>query len=229
MDIEGLGESLIDLFVEKGFLKTYSDIYKLKNYKDDLVAIERLGEKSITNLLNSIEKSKERPFDKVLFALGIRYVGAGAAKKLASHFKNIDALMTASEDEVTEVYEIGESISKSVKKFFNDPHNKKNLDELKKVGLKFSFAERKDSFLKDNFFKGKNFVLTGMLSEYSRDEAGEIITNFGGNITSSVSNKTDYVLAGEKAGSKLDKAKALGIKIISESEFKEKISKAESE
>jgi DNA ligase (NAD+) len=228
MDIEGLGESLIDLFVEKGFLKTYSDIYKLIDRKSELVSIERLGEKSVTNLLKSIEKSKERPFDKVLFAMGIRYVGSGAAKKLASHFNNIDALIKASEEEITEVYEIGESISKSVKKFFNDTHNRKILDELKKVGLKFSFVDRKDSVLKDNFFKGKNFVLTGTLSDYSREEAGEIITNFGGNVTSSVSSKTDYVLAGEKAGSKLDKAKSLGIKIISESDLNEKIDEAKS-
>ena len=228
MDIEGLGESLIDLFVEKGFLKTYSDIYKLIDRKSELVSIERLGKKSVTNLLKSIEKSKERPFDKVLFAMGIRYVGSGAAKKLASHFNNIDALIKASEEEITEVYEIGESISKSVKKFFNDTHNRKILDELKKVGLKFSFVDRKDSVLKDNFFKGKNFVLTGTLSDYSREEAGEIITNFGGNVTSSVSSKTDYVLAGEKAGSKLDKAKSLGIKIISESDLNEKIDEAKS-
>ena len=228
MDIEGLGESLIDLFVEKGFLNTYSDIYKLKDIKSKLMSMERFGERSVTNLLNSIEKSKERPFDKVLFALGIRYVGSSAAKKLASHFKNIDALIKASEEEITEVYEIGESISKSIKKFFNDPHNRKILDELKKVGLKFSFVDRKDSVLKDNFFKGKNFVLTGTLSEYSREEAGEIIINFGGNVTSSVSSKTDFVLAGEKAGSKLDKAKSLGVKIINEKEFNEKIDEAKS-
>ena len=228
MDIEGLGESLIDLFVEKGFLNTYSDIYKLKDIKSKLMSMERFGERSVTNLLNSIEKSKERPFDKVLFALGIRYVGSSAAKKLASHFKNIDALIKASEEEITEVYEIGESISKSVKKFFNDAHNRKILDELKKVGLKFSFVDRKDSVLKDNFFKGKNFVLTGTLSEYSREEAGEIIINFGGNVTSSVSSKTDFVLAGEKAGSKLDKAKSLGVKIINEKEFNEKIDEAKS-
>jgi DNA ligase (NAD+) len=228
MDIEGLGESLIDLFVDKGFLKTYGDIYKLKDRKSELVSIERFGEKSVTNLLNSIEKSKERPFDKVLFALGIRYVGSGAAKKLASHFNNIDALISASEEEITEVYEIGESISKSVKKFFNDAHNRKILDELKKVGLKFSFADRKDSVLKDNFFKDKTFVLTGTLSDYSREEAGEIIASFGGNVTSSVSSKTDYVLAGEKAGSKLDKAKSLGVKIINEKEFNEKIDEAKS-
>jgi DNA ligase (NAD+) len=227
MDIEGLGESLIDLFVERGFLKTYSDIYKLKNFKDDLVAIERLGEKSISNLLNSIEKSKEKPFDKVLFALGIRYVGSGAAKKLASHFKLLDALMAANEEEISTVYEIGESISKSVKKFFDNDHNKKIIKELKKAGLKFSFTDAETIFVGDNFFKSKTFVLTGTLSSFTREEAEEKITNFGGNVASSVSKKTDYVLAGEKAGSKLDKAKALGIKIIDEIEFQKKIKEAE--
>ncbi|HSW53772.1 MAG TPA: NAD-dependent DNA ligase LigA [Ignavibacteriaceae bacterium] len=227
MDIEGLGESLIDLFVEKGFLKTYSDIYKLKNFKDDLVAIDRLGEKSISNLLNSIERSKEKPFDKVLFALGIRYVGSGAAKKLAAHFKSLDSLIKATEEEIVEVYEIGESISKSVKKFFSDSHNKKNIEELKKAGLKFSFTDAKTDFVGDNFFKGKTFVLTGSLSSFTREEAEEKITNFGGNVTSSVSKKTDYVLAGEKAGSKLDKAKTLGIIILDEIEFQKKISEAE--
>lgn len=227
MDIEGLGESLIDLFVEKGFLKTYGDIYKLKNFKKDLVAIERLGEKSISNLLDSIERSKAKPFDKVLFALGIRYVGAGAAKKLAAHFKSLDSLISATEEKIIEVYEIGESISKSVKKFFGDNHNKKIIEELKKAGLKFSFTDAKTDFVGNNFFKGKTFVLTGTLSSFTREEAEEKINNFGGNVTSSVSKKTDYVLAGEKAGSKLDKAKILGINIIDEIEFQKKISKAE--
>ena len=223
MDIEGLGESLIDLFVNKGFLKTYGDIYKLKNRKDELISIDRLGEKSVSNLLNSIEKSKDKPFDKVLFALGIRYVGSGAAKKLATHFEALDSLMDASEEEITKVYEIGESISKSVKKFFNDSHNKKILGELKKVGLKFSFVNAKSTFVRENFFKGKNFVLTGTLSAFTRQDAEEIITGFGGNVSSSVTKKTDYVLAGEKAGSKLDKAKDLGIEILDEIEFQEKI------
>jgi DNA ligase (NAD+) len=227
MDIEGLGESLIDLFVEKGFLKTYSDIYKLENFKDDLVAIERLGEKSISNLLHSIERSKEKPFDKVLFALGIRYVGSGAAKKLAAHFKSLDSLMLATEEKITEVYEIGESISKSVKKFFSDSHNKKIIEELKKAGLKFSFVDANAVFVGDNFFRGKTFVLTGTLNLFTREEAEEKITSFGGSVASSVSKKTDYVLAGEKAGSKLDKAKTLGIKILDEIEFQKKISEAE--
>lgn len=227
MDIEGLGESLIDLFVEKGFLRTYSDIYQLKNFKNDLVVIDRLGEKSISNLLESIKRSKEKPFDKVLFALGIRYVGAGAAKKLAAHFKSLDSLMSATEDQITEVYEIGESISKSVIKFFSDSHNKKIIEELKNAGLKFSFTDAKTIIVGDNFFKGKSFVLTGTLTSFTREQAEEKITDFGGNVTSSVSKKTDYVLAGEKAGSKLDKAKTLSINIIDEIEFQKKIIEAE--
>jgi DNA ligase (NAD+) len=187
-----------------------------------------LGEKSVTNLLSSIEKSKERPFDKVLFALGIRYVGSGAAKKLAAHFKNLDALMDASDEEITEVYEIGESISKSVKRFFRDSHNKKIIKELKNVGLKFSFTDVNDSFVRDNFFKDKIFVLTGTLHAFKREEAEEIIISLGGKVTSSISKNTNFVLAGDKAGSKLDKAKSLDIIIINESDFKTKISEIRS-
>jgi DNA ligase (NAD+) len=227
MDIEGLGKSLIDIFVDKNFLRTYSDIYNLKNQKGKLIELERFGEKSVNNLLNSIEKSKEKPFDKVLFALGIRYVGSGVARKLASHFRSIDALMKASEEDITTVHEIGESISKSVIKFLDNTYNKKIIDELKKAGLKFSFVEAKTTILKDNFFKDKGFVLTGSLSSFTREEATRKIINFGGNVISSVSKKTDYVLAGEKAGSKLDKANRLGIKIISEKEFQKKIEEAE--
>jgi DNA ligase (NAD+) len=192
-----------------------------------LVAIDRLGEKSISNLLDSIERSKEKPFDKVLFSLGIRYVGAGAAKKLAAHFKSLDSLIASSKEEIMEVYEIGESISKSVKKFFSDSHNKKIIKELKKAGLKFSFTDAKTAFVGDNYFKGKTFVLTGTLNSFTREEAEEKIINFGGNVTSSVSKKTKCVLAGEKAGSKLDKAKSLGINILDEIEFQKKISEAE--
>ena len=227
MDIEGLGESLIDLFVDKGFLKTYADIYRLKFIKDELVVMERFGEKSVTNILGAIEKSKDKPFDKVLFALGIRYVGAGAARKLAAHFKSLEALMSSKEEEITEVHEIGEIISKSVTKFFSDTHNKKIIRELKKAGLKFSFTDVKTAFVSDNFFKGKSFVLTGTLSSFTREEAEEKIISLGGNVTSSVSKKTDYVLAGEKAGSKLDRAIKLGIKIIDEIEFQKKFNEAE--
>lgn len=217
MDIEGLGEALVDLFVEKGFLKTFSDIYELKNHREELIQIERLGEKSVDNLLNAIEKSKSQPFEKVLFALGIRYVGAGVAQKLAEHFGNIDALIKADEDEILSVYEIGPSISKSLKQFFSDKHNLELIEKLKKAGLRFSSEQKKP--VKDNFFKDKTFVLTGTLSTFSRDEAAARIKKLGGKVASSVSKNTDYVIAGEKAGSKLDKAKSLGVKIMNEEEF----------
>lgn len=217
MDIEGLGEALIELLVEKGFLKTFSDIYELKNHRAELIKIERLGEKSVDNLLNAIEKSKSQPFEKVLFALGIRYVGAGVAQKLAEHFGNIDALIKADEEEISSIYEIGESISKSVKQFFSDKHNLELIEKLKSFGLKFSSEQKKP--VKDNFFKDKTFVLTGTLTAFSRDEAASRIKKLGGKVSSSVSKNTDYVIAGEKAGSKLDKAKSLGVKIMSEDEF----------
>ena len=223
MDIEGLGEALIDLFVDEEFLKTYSDIYILKNRRDDLIAIDRLGEKSVDNLLKAIEKSKQKPFDRVLFAIGIRYVGAGVAKKLANHFKSIDELINAKEEEVASIYEIGESISRSLKQFFTNKSNIKIIQELKKVGLNFSFEVSNSILLSDNFFKGNTFVLTGSLSTFTREEAAEKIESLGGKVTSGVSKKTDYVIYGEKAGSKLDKAKSLNVKLLTEKEFVEKL------
>ena len=223
MDIEGLGEALIDLFVEKGLINTYSDIYDLRDKRDELIQIERLGKKSVDNLLASIEKSKEQPFSKVLFAIGIRYVGSGAAKKLTDNFLSIDKLISASEEEISAVHEIGPSISRSVKKFFSNESNLKIIDKLKEHGLKFS---TKKSVSKDNFFSGKTFVLTGSLSNFTREEAGDQISNFGGKVTSSVSKNTDFVLAGENPGSKKDKAEKFGIKILTEEEFIENLNSA---
>jgi DNA ligase (NAD+) len=164
----------------------------------------------------------------VLFAIGIRYVGTGVAKKLANHFNSIDELLKASEEEITSVYEIGESISRSLNQFFSNKSNIKIIWELKKAGLSFSFEKSKSVKVKDNFFKGKVFVLTGSLSTLTRDEATEKIENFGGNVTSSVSKKTDYVVYGEKAGSKLDKAKSLEVKLLTELEFVKELKKLKS-
>ena len=216
MDIDGLGEALIDLFVEKGFLHTYADIYDLKKRREELTEIERLGEKSVDNLLNSIEESKKQPFEKVLFALGIRYVGAGAARKLAEYFLSIDNLMKASGEEISGVHEIGPSISSSVKEFFSTENNINIISRLKDHGLNFK-TEKKNAV--NSFFTGKTFVLTGTLANFSREEAGEKIMALGGKAASSVSKKTDYVLAGAGAGSKLDKAKSLGVAILTEDEF----------
>jgi len=226
MDIEGLGEALIDLFVDKGFLKTFSDIYKLKYHRDELVEIERLGQKSVDKLLENIEKSKNQPFHKVLFALGIRYVGAGVSQKLTDNFDNIDEIINAVEEKLSAVYEIGPNISKSIKRFFSEQSNLKLIEELKSVGLKFS-SEKKIE-VKTNFFTNKIFVLTGTLNSFSRDLASQRIKNLGGKVASSVSKNTDYVIAGENAGSKLDKAQALGIKILFENDFIRLLNEAES-
>ncbi len=217
MDIEGLGESLVDQFVEKGFLKTFSDIYALKEHHDELIQLDRFGRKSIDNLLTAIEESKKQPFAKVLFALGIRYVGAGAAKKLAEHFADMDELMNAREEEIMAVHEIGESISKSIRSFFDDQKNRELIQQLKTFGLNFTRGER--AVIKENFFLGKTFVLTGSMQALSRDDAAAKIAGLGGKTSSSVSKKTDYVIAGENAGSKLKKAQELNVRVLSEEEF----------
>lgn len=224
MDVEGLGEALINLFVDLGYLKTYDQIYDLKYKREELIKIERLGEKSIDNLLNAIEESKKQPFAKVLYAMGIRYVGSGAAKKLADHFSSIDDMIKASEEEISSIYEIGPSISSSVKNFFSDKHNLKIIQRLKEHKLNFKSDKKVAA---KTSFSGKTFVLTGTLSKFSREEAEEKISNFGGKCTASVSKKTDYVLAGESAGSKLSKAQALGIKIINENEFLKMLEEAQ--
>jgi DNA ligase (NAD+) len=220
MDIEGLGEALINLFVDLGYLKNYSDIYLLKEKREELIKIERLGEKSIDNLLNAIETSKQRPFEKVLFALGIRYVGSGAANKIADHFLSIEKLMNASKDEIEAIHEIGPSISESVIRFFNNDQNLKIVEKLKKSGL---ILASKGKLKKSNRLEGKSFVLTGTLSTMSREEVKEKIQNHGGSVVSSVSKITNYVVVGESAGSKLDKAQKLGIEILSEEQFLELI------
>jgi len=152
MDIEGLGEALIDIFVDKGFLLTYADVYHLKDKREDLISIERLGKKSVDNLLTAIEKSKNKPFDKVLFAIGIRYVGAGVARKLADYFKSIDKLISASEEDLIAVPEIGPSIAKSVKQFFNNKTNINIIKRLKSAGLKFELNKSDFRPAKENFF-----------------------------------------------------------------------------
>ena len=216
MDIEGLGEALIDLFVGRKFLKSYDDIYDLKEKREKLIAIERLGKKSVDNLLEAIEESKKKPFDKVLFAIGIRYVGAGAAKKLAENFSSIDKLIAANEEEISGIHEIGESISKSVREFFSNKSNLKIIERLKKHGLNFSLEKKRS---KNTIFTGKTIVITGTLANYSREEASEIVTTMGGKVTSSVSSKTDFLICGENAGSKLTKAEKLGIRILKDEDF----------
>jgi DNA ligase (NAD+) len=169
MDIEGLGEALIDIFVDKGFLMTYTDVYHLKERREDLISIERLGKKSVDNLLSAIEESKNKPFDKVLFAVGIRYVGAGVASKLADYFNSIDGLISASEEDLISVPEIGPSIAKSVKQFLKNKTNISIIKKLKAAGLNFELNKNDSQPVKENFFTEKTFVLTGKLNAFTRE------------------------------------------------------------
>lgn len=216
MDIEGLGEAIIDLFVDQGYLTTFPDIYNLVNYEEELKSLDRFGEKSIDNLFASIEKSKEQPFHKVLFALGIRYVGAGVARKLTIAFKTIEKLKTATVENLEEVDEIGPSISNSLTQYFLNSMNIKIIEELINKGLNFEeeFSEQNSQNL-----MGLSIVVTGSLSKLTRDEAKEKIIAAGGKFVSSLSKKTNYLLAGDNAGSKLEKAKSLGVQVITEDEF----------
>jgi DNA ligase (NAD+) len=215
MDIEGLGEAIVDKFVELGFLYSPADIYRLKEKRERLIKLEDFGEKSVDNLLNAIEESKNQPFERVLFALGIRHVGASVAKDLAAHFKSIDELVKASPEELQKIPEIGETISESIVEFFKDPRNLKLIEELKSFGLKFS-TEKK---IISNKLTGKTFVITGTLDSMTRNEAKELIEKYGGKTSDNVSSKTSYVIVGKDPGSKYEKAKKLKIPILTEEEF----------
>ncbi len=215
MDIEGLGEAVVDKFVDLGFLYSPADIYKLKNHREKLIQLEGFGEKSIDNLLKAIEKSKSQPFERVLFAIGIKHVGASVAKVLASHFHSIDELMKATPEQLQKIPEIGETISQSIVEFFNDERNLKLIDELKSYGLKFESEKKKIG----GKLSGKTFVITGTLNSMTRNEAKELIEKLGGKTSDNVSSKTSYVVVGQDPGSKYDKAKKLKIPILTEEEF----------
>ncbi|MDO3624942.1 NAD-dependent DNA ligase LigA [Mucilaginibacter sp. BT774] len=219
MDIDGLGDETIETLYQKGFIKHISDIYDLHNKADQLKTMERFGEKSINNMLDGIEKSKQMPFDRVLFGLGIRYVGATVAKKLTTHFKTIDNLMAASFDELNAVEEIGERIARSIIEYFADEKHREEIEKLKAQGLQF-VAEEKEVILQSEKLVGKTFIISGTFEKYSRDELKDIIEQNGGKILSSISPKLNYLVAGDNMGpSKLEKATKLNIPIISDEEL----------
>lgn len=222
MNIDGLGDAIIEDFYNLGYIKNKSSIYLLKNYKEELKLLEGFGNKSIENLLDSIEKSKSSSLEKVIFALGIRHVGKRNAKILANHYKSIDALMNATYDELKQINDIGEIIAQSVVDYFNDPINKEEINKLKEVGLEFKYEDT--SIENGSIFLNKTFVLTGTLDSITRDLAKEHIETLGGTCTTSVSKKTDIVIAGHDAGSKLTKAQELGIEIWNEEKFLSEIS-----
>ena len=217
MDIEGLGEAVVDQLVSLGFVHNYADLYELHKRKRELVNLERWGEKSVENLLAAIENSKQRSFSRVLFALGIRHVGASVAQLLVKQFATMDALMDASVDELQTIQGVGPQIADSVRRFLEDKHNSKIVEKLRKAGLRFE--EKLQRVVEQSPFLGKTVVLTGTLSTLSRDEAKQKIEELGGRVASSVSSKTDFVVVGANAGSKLDKAKKLGVRTIDEDDF----------
>ncbi len=208
MNIDGMGDALVNQLTERGMVKDVADIYKLT--KTDLLKLERMGDKSAQNVLNEIERSKKLPLERVIYGLGIRFVGERTARFLAEHFGGIDDLVKASEEELQQVEEVGPRIAKSIVEFFAEPKNRELVDELRTSGLTFR-GKKKERGTK---LAGKTFVLTGTLANYSRDEAKKMIEDAGGKVTGSVSKKTDYVVAGADAGSKLDKAKELGVPVI---------------
>ena len=217
MNIDGLGDAIIEDFYNLGFIKSIPDIYRLANHEEDLKLLEGFGEKSISNLMHSINASKQNGLDKLLFALGIRYVGKKTGKILAKYYKNIDALIDTDYETLRSINDIGDIIAQSVVDYFHNEKNLNMINELKALGLNMSFDSNATS--DETIFTNKIVVLTGSLEKMTRDEAKEIIENMGGNCTGSVSKKTDIVIAGPGAGSKLTKAQELGIEIWDEEKF----------
>jgi DNA ligase (NAD+) len=213
MNIDGLGEALVNQLGERGLVKNVADLYKLT--KDDLFKLERMGDKSAENVLREIEASKKLPLERVIYGLGIRMVGERTAQFLAEHFGSLDAIMNASAEELEEVNEVGPRIAESIVEFFADEHNRRLVNDLRKAGLTFT-GQKKEKGTK---LAGKTFVLTGTLERHTRDEAKKMIEDAGGRVSGSVSKKTDYVVAGSDAGSKLDKARELGVSVIGEDEL----------
>jgi DNA ligase (NAD+) len=218
MNIEGLGPALIELLLEKEFIKGIPDLYRLFERRNELISLERMGPKSVDNLLSSIERSKDSDLSRLLYGLGVRHIGIRAAQLAAEYFKSMDALLLASRDELQRVEEFGEKMAESLEGFLKQEQTRHTLTLLKELGVNMhSKSQRK----KDGIFSGLTFVLTGTLPTYSRNEASSLIEERGGKVSGSVSKKTGYVLAGSDAGSKLDKAVQLGVTIIDEETFKE--------
>jgi DNA ligase (NAD+) len=221
MDIDGLGSKLIEQLVAIDRIKTPADLYKIQ--EDEVAAMERMGEKSAKNLIASIEKSKTTTLSRFLYGLGIREVGEATAANLASHFGGLSAIMAATDEELLGVADVGPVVASRIRAFFDEPHNRDVIQRLRESGVRWTETTPAAS-PSDGPFNSKTFVLTGTLSSMTRDEAKDKIQLLGGKVTGSVSKKTDFVVFGEKAGSKLAKAQQLGVTTLDETQFDDLLS-----
>lgn len=224
MDIEGLGESLVDQLIEKDLVKDFSSLYYLK--REGLESLERMGSKSAENLLKEVEESKKRPLHRLIFALGIRLIGERAAKVLAAQYPSLDQLGKIPKEELEQIREIGPKMAESIHLFFSQKENNRLIKKLYEAGVQTEAKTIRKRDRKAQPFNGKTFVLTGALEDFTRVKAAEMIESLGGRVSSSVSNKTDFLLAGKDPGTKMEKARKLGVKIISEQNFKNLIAKS---
>jgi DNA ligase (NAD+) len=215
MDIDGLGEKIILQLVNAGLVKDFSDLYHLT--EGDLVPLERFAEKSAQNIINAVQGSKHPPFWRLINALGIRFVGEATAQLLAQHFLTLESLMEASEEDLLQVEGVGPQVAGSIREYFDNPRNRELINKLQEAGVKEQPLEARAA----GPLAGKTFVFTGGLAHFSREEAKALVTARGGKVSSSVSAKTDYVVAGADPGSKYAKARELGVSILTEKEFEE--------
>ena len=219
MNITGLGEKIVEKFIELRKIKTVVDIYSLKNYAEELENLEKMGKKSVENLINSIEESKKQGFSKVLYALGIPFVGKFNANLLTKNYNSIELLKEKSIEDLLEIKGIGDKVAVAVHTYLNDENNWAKIVALKEIGLQFEAEKAEEEKIEDNPIKGKSFLATGKLEKYKRNDIKDIILAKGGNYLSGVTKKLDYLIAGEKAGSKLSKAEELGVRVLTEEEF----------
>jgi len=214
MNIDGLGEKIVDQLVDKGLVKDVADLYSLK--LGEVAGLERMAEKSAQNLLDEIEGSKKNSLARLIYALGIQFVGERTGQLLAEHFSSLEELAAAKEEELTKVPEVGPKVAASIVEFFSEPANRQLIKKLRKAGVHPTTEKRQ---VKSDKFAGKSFVFTGGLANRSREEAGEIVQQHGGKVSGTVSKKTNYVVVGTDPGSKYEKAKELGVTVLSEAEF----------
>lgn len=226
-NIDGLGEKIVTELFNDGFLHSIADIFRLDKHYSTLIQKEGYGEKSVQKLLEAIEKSKQNPLDKLLFALGIRHVGQKASKNVAEYYGHIDRIAKAKEEEIVEIKDIGKAIASSIVSYFANENNQALIENLRELGLRLDYASNKSQ--KETLFTGKTVVLTGTLKTFSRSEAEALIEKYGGSSSSSVSKKTDYIVYGDSAGSKLEKGKSLGVSLIDEATFEQIIHQLEQE